>query len=261
MTEPTIPEPADPPPIQEHRHNTSTLAQHSSSVQTGTNSESALKTSKNTVCKDWTSNRKQSQWRGELTFSGQTASPLSMLEQTSRDVVSMTRFIIRRSPHGTSMTCLRLLSGLKLSLIPGNDSLVGSVLAIICHMEKLSLFSNFIWSSSRMSSMDVWMFGLASWRPLVNPLELPLELLGFLPFFECFTILEFYSHSQLVVGFCSFCNCFCSFRSWLLRYAICKLISFILETTKDTPKLSMGVLLGGAFERPPLVWVTAVVSA
>jgi hypothetical protein len=44
-------------------------------------------------------------------------------------------------------------------------------------------------------------------------------------------------------------------------YAICKLISFILETTKDTPVPSVAVLLVGAYGRLPRVCCAAEVSA
>jgi hypothetical protein len=44
-------------------------------------------------------------------------------------------------------------------------------------------------------------------------------------------------------------------------YAICKLISFILETTKDTPVPSVAVLLVGAYWRLPRVCCAADESA
>jgi hypothetical protein len=51
----------------------------------------------------------------------------------------------------------------------------------------------------------------------------------------------------------------CDCRSVLC--AICKLISFILETTKDMPVPSVAVLLGGAYWRLPRVCCAADESA
>jgi hypothetical protein len=47
----------------------------------------------------------------------------------------------------------------------------------------------------------------------------------------------------------------------LLFYAMCKLISFTLETTKDTPVPSVAVLLVGAYWRLLRVCCAADVSA
>jgi hypothetical protein len=111
-------------------------------------------------------------------------------------------FLNLSRPRRTSMTFFGLLSGLKLSLMTGEESFVGSVLTDICRID-MSSFSNFTRSSSRISAMEIGMFGFGS-----LPLEYPLELLGFLSFLECFIV-----EMQLFVGFTVFVTG--SFRNWL----------------------------------------------